>query len=168
MVCQLRPLVYNWGLNNPPRICLTPRKSRVKNVWRIKQGDCHCKMVGAGIRSFVKFRGQMPRIATTGITFWQTAPKLTADCQAPHSGCQEYTRSGQACGNPLSNLDSWLCQSCDIYFIRGNLQSKHLGLQQSAAHIWAQNLARDWIPATAILHRESTCLKRDIFLPHGF
>jgi hypothetical protein len=26
-------------------------------------------MVGAGIRSFAKFRGQMPRIATTGITF---------------------------------------------------------------------------------------------------
>jgi hypothetical protein len=30
-------------------------------------------MAGAGIRSFAKFRGQMPRNATTGITSWQTA-----------------------------------------------------------------------------------------------
>jgi hypothetical protein len=29
---QLRPLVYSLGLNNPPRICLTPRKWRVKNL----------------------------------------------------------------------------------------------------------------------------------------
>jgi hypothetical protein len=78
MVCQLRPLVYSLGLNNPPRICLTPRKSCVKNLWHNKQGNCRCKMAGAGIRSFAKFRGQMPRIATTGITHWQTALKWTA------------------------------------------------------------------------------------------
>jgi hypothetical protein len=29
-------------------------------------------MAGAGIRSFAKFRGQMLRIAATGMTFWQT------------------------------------------------------------------------------------------------
>jgi hypothetical protein len=40
-------------------------------------------MAGAGIQSFAKFRGQMPRIATTGITFWQTALKHTAECQPP-------------------------------------------------------------------------------------
>jgi hypothetical protein len=72
MVCQLRPLVYSLGLNNPPRICLTPRKSHVKNLWRNKQGNCRCKMADAEIRSFAKFRGQRPRIATTGITSWQT------------------------------------------------------------------------------------------------
>jgi hypothetical protein len=72
----------------------------------IKQGNCRCKMAGAGIRSFAKFRGQMPRIATTEITSGQTALKWTADCQAPLSGCQEYMRPGQACENPLSNLDS--------------------------------------------------------------
>jgi hypothetical protein len=44
-------------------------------------------MAGAGIRSFAKFRGQMPWIATTGITSWQTALKWTADCQVPRSGC---------------------------------------------------------------------------------
>jgi hypothetical protein len=92
MVCQLRPLVNCLGLNNPPRICLTPRKSRVKNVWRIKQGNCRCKMAGAGIRSFAKFRGQMPRISTTGITSWQTALKWTADCQVPRSGCRDQVK----------------------------------------------------------------------------
>jgi hypothetical protein len=40
-------------------------------------------MAGAGIRSFAKFRGQMPRIATTGMTSWQTALKWTADCHNP-------------------------------------------------------------------------------------
>jgi hypothetical protein len=77
MVRQLRPLVYSLGLNNPPR-----------NLWRNKQGNCRCKMAGAGIRSFAKFSGQMPRIATTGITSWQTALKWTGDCQVPRSGCR--------------------------------------------------------------------------------
>jgi hypothetical protein len=45
-------------------------------------------MAGAGIRSFAKFCGQMPRIATTGITSWQTALKWTSDCQVPRSGCR--------------------------------------------------------------------------------
>jgi hypothetical protein len=64
--------VYSLGLNNPPRICLTPRKSGIKNLCLKKQGNCRCKMAGAGIRSNAKFRSQMPRIATTGITSWQT------------------------------------------------------------------------------------------------
>jgi hypothetical protein len=72
-----------------------------------KQETCRCKMAGAGIPSFAKFRGQMPQIATTG-TSWQTALKWTADCQTPRSGCQEYMRSGQACGNLLSNLDFYI------------------------------------------------------------
>jgi hypothetical protein len=55
----MRPLVYSLGLNNPPRICLTPRNSRIKILWHNKQGNCRCKMAGAGIRSFAKFRGQM-------------------------------------------------------------------------------------------------------------
>jgi hypothetical protein len=40
-------------------------------------------MAGTGIWSFAKFRSQMPRIATTGITSWQTALKHTAECQPP-------------------------------------------------------------------------------------
>jgi hypothetical protein len=38
----------------------------------------YSKMAGAGIRSLAKFRVQMLRIATTGITLWQTALKWTA------------------------------------------------------------------------------------------
>jgi hypothetical protein len=165
MICQLRPLVYSLGLNIPPRICLTPRKSRVKNLWRNKQGNCRCKMAGAGIRSFAKFRGQMPQIATTGITSSQTALKWTADCQVPHSDC---------CGQikPVaihSQIHTPVCDNpSDSYSILGNPRSKRHGLPQSVAHIWARNLARDWIPAPAIIHWQSPCLKRQIFLPRDF
>jgi hypothetical protein len=108
MVCQLRPLVYSLGLNNLPRICLTPRKSCVKNLWRNKQVNCRCKMAGAGIRSFAKFCGQMPRIATIGRTSWQTALKWTADCQVLRSGCCGQVKPvairsqihTSVCGNP--------------------------------------------------------------------
>jgi hypothetical protein len=153
MVCQLRPLVFSLGINNPPRIYLTPRKSRLKNLWHNKQGNCRCKTAVAGIRSLAKFRGQMLRIVTTGITSWQTALKWTADCKVPRSGCR-----GQV--KPVA-IRSQIHTS-----ILGNPHSKRRGLPQSAAHIWARNLAREWIPAPAILHRESPCLKRHIFLTH--
>jgi hypothetical protein len=45
-------------------------------------------MAVSGIRSFAKYCSQMPRIATTGITSWQTALKWTADGQLPRSGCR--------------------------------------------------------------------------------
>jgi hypothetical protein len=84
-------------------------------------------MAGAGIRSFAKFRGQMPRIATTGITSWQTA-----SWQVPRSGCSGQVKPvvirsqihTSVCGNPQ-----------DGYSILGNPGSKHRGLPQSAAHI---------------------------------
>jgi hypothetical protein len=87
-------------------------------------------MVGAGIWSFAKFRGQMPRIATTGITSWQTALKWTA--QVPRSGCRVQVKPvairsqihTSVCGNPR-----------DSYSILGNPRSKRRGLPQSAAHI---------------------------------
>jgi hypothetical protein len=165
MVCQLRLLVYSLGLNNPPHICLTPRKSSAKNVWRNKQGNCQCKMAGAGIWSFAKFCGQMPRIATTGITSWQTALKWTADWQVPRSGCRGQVKPvsihsqihTSVCGIPLNS-----------YSILGNPRSKCCILPQSVAHIWARNLARDWMLAPAILHQQSPCLKRHIILPRDF
>jgi hypothetical protein len=158
MVCPLRPSVYSLGLTNPPRICLT-------HLWRNKQGNCRCKRAGAVIRSFAKFCGQMPQIATTWITSWQTTLKWTADCQVPHSGCRGQVKPmairsqihTSVCGNPR-----------DGYSILGNQCSKRHGLPQSAAHIWARNLVRDWIPAPAILHQESPCLKRHIFLLRHF
>jgi hypothetical protein len=120
MVCQLRPLVNSLGLNNPPRIRLTPRKSCVKNLWCNKQGNCQYRMAGAGIRSLAKFRGQMPRIARTGINSWQTAFKWTADCQVPGSGCHGQVKPvairsqihTSVCGNPR-----------DGYSILGNPRS---------------------------------------------
>jgi hypothetical protein len=71
-------------------------------------------MAGAGIWSFAKFRGQMPRIATTGITSWQTALKWTADCQVPHSGCHGQVKPvairsqihTSVCGNPFYSWQS--------------------------------------------------------------
>jgi hypothetical protein len=78
-------------------------------------------MAGAGIQSLAKFRSQMPRIATTGITSWQTALKWTADCQVPRSGCRGKVKPvairsqihTSVCGNP-----------CDSYSILGNPRSK--------------------------------------------
>jgi hypothetical protein len=78
-------------------------------------------MAGAGIRSLAKFRGKMLRIATTGITSWQTALKWTADCQVPLSGCRGQVKPvairsqihTSVCGNPR-----------DRYSILGNPRSK--------------------------------------------
>jgi hypothetical protein len=153
-------LVYSLGLNNPPHICLTPRKVRVKNVWCNKQGNCWCKMAGAGIRSLSKFRGQIPRIDTTGITFWKPLS----------SGLRIAKFRAQVAAVAIrSQIDTSVCSNPhDGYSILGNPRSKHRGLCQSAAHIWVRNLARDSIPAPAILHRESPCLKRYIFLPRDF
>jgi hypothetical protein len=89
-------------------------------------------MAGAGIRSVAKFRGQMPRIATTGITSWQTFLKWTAGCQVPRSGCRGQVKPvaircqihTSVFGNPR-----------DGYCILGNPRSKSRGLPKSAAHM---------------------------------
>jgi hypothetical protein len=89
-------------------------------------------MAGAGIRPFAKFRAQMPRIATTGITSWQTTLKWTADCQVPHSGCRGQVKPvaicsqihPSVCGNPRNG-----------YSVLGNPRSKRRRLPQSAAQI---------------------------------
>jgi hypothetical protein len=151
MVCQLRPLVYTLGLNNPPRICLTPRKSCVKILWCTgnKQGNCRYKMASAEIQSFAKFCGKMPWIATTGITSWQTTLKWTADFQVSHSCCHGQVKPVAIC----SQIHSSVCGNPrDGYSSLGNPCSKRRRLSQSAAHILARNLARDWIPDLAILH----------------
>jgi hypothetical protein len=88
-------------------------------------------MAGVGIRSFAKFRDQMPRIATTRLTSWQTALKWTAYCQVPRSGCRGKVKPvairsqihTSVCGNPRDG--------CSIL---GNPRSKCRGLPQSAAH----------------------------------
>jgi hypothetical protein len=85
----------------------------------------------AGIRSFAKFCGQMLRIATTGITSWQTALKWTADCQVPRPGYRGQVKHvairsqihTSVCGNPH-----------DGYSILGNPRSKRWRWPQSAAN----------------------------------
>jgi hypothetical protein len=74
-------------------------------------------MAGTGICSFAKLRSQMPWIATTGITPWQTALKLTADCQALRSGCQEYMR--QARPVAIRGLNAADCHNLRYTFERG-------------------------------------------------
>jgi hypothetical protein len=89
-------------------------------------------MAGAGIWSFAKFRSQMQRIATTGITSWQTALKSTADCQVPHSGYRGQVKPVAIC----SQIYTSVCGNPgDSYSILGNPRSKSCGLPQSAAHI---------------------------------
>jgi hypothetical protein len=86
-------------------------------------------MAGTGIRSFAKLRSQMPRIATTAITPWQTALKWTVVARntcgqvRPVAICSQIDTS--VCGNPQYG-----------YYIRGNSGSiKRQGLPQSAVHI---------------------------------
>jgi hypothetical protein len=163
MVCQLRPLVYSLGLNNPPRICLTPRKSRVKTLWRNKQENCRCKMAGAGIQSLAKFRAQM----------------CATDCGNPRRlelGLPIIPSRGW----PQAEVWIWERIATGLTWPR----QPERGTWQSAVHlravcqevihvlairgIWPRNLANDRIPAPAILHRETPCLKRHIFLPRDF
>jgi hypothetical protein len=79
-------------------------------------------LAGARIRSFAEFRGQMPRIATTVITSWQTALKWTVDCQVLCSGCRSQVK-------PVA-IRSQIHTS-----VGGNPRSKRRGLPQTAAHI---------------------------------
>jgi hypothetical protein len=89
-------------------------------------------MARAGIRSFAKFRSQMPRIATTGITSWQTALKWTADCRELLSGCRSQVKPVAI----RSQIHTSVCGNLRYgYSILGNLRSKRCGLPQSAAHI---------------------------------
>jgi hypothetical protein len=79
-------------------------------------------MVGAGIRSFAKFSGQMPRIATTGITSWQTALK----CQVPRSGCRGQVKPVAIRSQIHTSVHA---NPRDSYSILGNPRSNRRGLR---------------------------------------
>jgi hypothetical protein len=108
MECQLRPLVYSLDINNSPRIGLTPGKSRVKNIWRNKQGGSWCKMAGAGIQSFGKFRAQMCTAECKGLRrscgLWRFAENLRAEPFLWHSAVKFY----QGVGIPQYIGEWWL------------------------------------------------------------
>jgi hypothetical protein len=95
-----------------------------------------------GIRSFAKIRSQMPWIATTGITPWQTTLSWAAYCQALPLRLPgiRAVRSG-LCQSALKLI----LQSAVPYgyCIRGNPRSKRRGLPQSTVHISVRCLARD-------------------------
>jgi hypothetical protein len=160
MVCQLRPLVYSLGLNNPPRtgICLTPRKLRVKNLWLTGTVDVKWRVLECGhlLSSAVKCRGLPQQVKLLGdpLSSGLRIAKFRGQVKPVAIRSQIHT---SVCGIP-----------CDGYSILGNPCSKRRGLPQSAAHIWVRNLARKWIAAPAILHRESPCLKPHIFLLRDF
>jgi hypothetical protein len=169
MVCQLRPFVYSLGLkNNPPHIFLTPRKSRINNLWRNKQGFCRCKRAVLEfahlLSSAVKRRGlpQQELFLGKPPSIGLQIAKLTAQV-ARNTNCQVRPVAIR------SQIDTSVCGNPQYgYSIHGNPWSKRCRLPQSAVHIWARSLARDWIPAPAILQRESPCFKRHIFLSCDF
>jgi hypothetical protein len=108
-------------------------------------------MAGAGIRSFSKFRGP-----------------LTADCHNRNDILAN--RSHMDCGMPTTTLQYTVeCQLLGKIWPR-NATNRVTVLSpwHSAVHIWARNLAKDWIPAPAILHRKPPCLLRHKFLTLDF
>jgi hypothetical protein len=76
--------MYSLGLNNPPRICLHLESHSSKIYDVTNRGTVHVKL---WVMQFAKLHSQMPWIATTGRTPWQTAVNWTADCQDPRSDC---------------------------------------------------------------------------------
>jgi hypothetical protein len=125
-------------------------------------------MARGGFHSIAKPRALTPRIATIRITAWQSALNCTADCQLPLWGLRRTLRAFQAFGIPLSNSDSWLWQSAVRPFLL--LQSAEYTPRsvKTGLNILARSLAMEWNPAPAILHRETACLKRHIFLTRDF
>jgi hypothetical protein len=94
-------------------------------------------MAGAGIRSFDKFRGQMPRIVTTGITSLQTALKWTADCKVPRSGCRGQVKPVAIC----SQIHTSICGNPrDGYSILGNPRSKRAQVAAVKSSLWQSTL----------------------------
>jgi hypothetical protein len=116
IVCKLRPLVKCLGLNNSLRIYFTLLKLHIKSLRRIKQMVSRSQMIGAGFPSLAKLRSLMLHSATTVIKTWQTALKLSADCQPTHSKLRTMP-TVQACGNLLSNLDPWPWQLAAWLFL---------------------------------------------------
>jgi hypothetical protein len=125
-------------------------------------------MAWAGFHSIANSSALMPRFAATIISPWQTAFQCTADFQLLFWGLIQTMRRVQVCGNPLSNSDSRLWQSAvwpsSLWqSAEYTPRSANTGLK-----IWARSLATEWNPAPPILHQETGCLKRRIFLTRDF
>jgi hypothetical protein len=125
-------------------------------------------MAGAGFQCIAKLRALTPLIATIRITAWQSALNHTADWQLPLWGLIWTLRMVQTCGNPLSNVDSWLWQSAvRPYSLWQSAEYTPLSAN-TGLNIWARSISMEWNPAPAILHRETACLKCRIYLKRDF
>jgi hypothetical protein len=172
MVRQLRPFLHSsFGLKkNSPRISLPPGKSRDWNLWCNKQGNCLWKIAGTGagishlLCSARKYCGSSQ--TNTGNPL---AIRSQVECGLPSSALSLQVMNAVRSEAIRSHIDTsvWGTPQYE-YFILGNPRSWHCGLPQSAPHIWARNLARAWIPAPAILNRDSPCLLRLYFLMCDF
>jgi hypothetical protein len=142
------------GLNNSLFICLISGKSRGKHLWRNKERNCQCKMAGTWIQSLLAF----------------CAP-ISAECHKPSDCLKPLAFRAQTyCGMPTTTRPLtaecqllgkiWPRNATDRTFPLLNFpqnainRATVLSPWHSAVHIWARNLAKDWIPAPAILHRE--------------
>jgi hypothetical protein len=145
-------------------------------MWKIKhfftQGSCRCKMAGTGIQSFamLKFYRGMPTFVLRNAKglrrsrgLWHSAENLWAE---PFSLWHSAVKFYQGVGIP-QYIGEWCLAFCSRYVWARNAKSlrRSRGLWHSA-EIWARNLAKDWIPVPAILHRQLPCLLRQTFLTH--
>jgi hypothetical protein len=129
-------------------------------------------MSGAGIRLYAKVRGQMPRIATTGITSWQTALKWTAECQVPRSGCcgQVKLLSGAIRATVILFLAIRVLNAADCHnprhtFERGTWQEKRLN--SSSRHFTSRVplFEASYLIAARLLEYKIPCLRGGLFRP---
>jgi hypothetical protein len=168
MECQLRPLVYSLDLNNSPRIGLTPGKSCIKNLWRNKQGGSWCKMAGAGIQSFAKFRAQMCTAECQGL---KTVSRFVAFHGKFKSGnVRSVAFRGQILPRSWHSAVSWrVVVGIPQYVWARNAKGlrRSRGLWHSA-EIGERNANNNWIPVPAILHWQILSLLRHKCLPRHF
>jgi hypothetical protein len=125
-------------------------------------------MAGPVFHSIANPRALIPRTATTILSPWQSAFQCSADCQPPPSDLLQTLRAVQACGNPLSNLDTWVWQSAGRPFSMWQSADLTPRSANTGLTIWAQSLVIEWNPAPTILHREALWLNCHTFLTHDF
>jgi hypothetical protein len=88
----------------------------------------------------VRIRSQM------NCGLWYSALRLPAECHTSSGSALKLTAE---CHRPRRRFRPAVFRF-----------QRYCGMRQSAFHIWARNVAFEWNPAPAILHRESHCLKR--------
>jgi hypothetical protein len=142
--------------------------SLVKSIGATKRGTQGLNWLGLDFTLLLNSRTLIPQIATTIITPWQTAFQCTADCQLPLWGLIQTMWRVQACGNLLSNSDSWFWQSAVWPFSTWQSAELKLRSANTGLKIWARSLAIEWNPTPAIFYQETACLKHRIFLTSDF